>query len=572
MDYKNKIENDPAAFVQDQTPEYYQKNAEKLARDYSKGDTGIEIIVKKYNTPGSRVLDIGCGSGRDLDRLEKAGYCVHGVDSSQEMITQAEYHYPNLKTHLTVSTLPELGEVKGQFRAVLCSAVIQHIKNRELYESFQRIFELTEDKGIFIISFPDKYPGIDKHTSLDPAGRLFNIRSSAQYQFLLERLGFCLIEAIKNEDSLKREDVSWLIQVYRKEPLKIRTPLNIIDTILREESKTTTYKFALLRALAETATYSYKVAEWRSDGNIGVDLDLIAMKWIQYYWPLVTCDPLILQGQFNKANEKSDISFRSLLADFAKSLGPGGYQYHLTNLAARNLAQVQKNSERVLLNKVKQTIIKGPVFYSGDLRAGEKPFICQDGKLIMRAELWIEFVLMGRWIEDSIILRWADFTASLPYNKNRGVKPSRVLDLLLSSLEIKRDVGTAEEILSSFPFQNCVWTGKRVNKWDIDHALPFSLWRNNDIWNLFPSDSKVNRQKSDRLPSRQALIEAKKRIFSYWDLYYEKVPNLFLNQAGLFCGEKYSGYGRSVRDTLFYALSEAVETEALRQSAPRWTP
>ena len=44
-----------------------------------------------------------------------------------------------------------------------------------------------------------------------------------------------------------------------------REPLNIIDSVLREDSKVTTYKFALLPALAEIASYSYNSAKWFPD-------------------------------------------------------------------------------------------------------------------------------------------------------------------------------------------------------------------------------------------------------------------------------------------------------------------
>jgi hypothetical protein len=62
-----------------------------------------------------------------------------------------------------------------------------------------------------------------------------------------------------------------------------------------------------------------------------------------------------------------------------------------------------------------------------------------------------------------------------------------------------------------------VWTAKSLDKkYAIDHSLPFARWPNNDLWNLLPTDSKINNQKSDRLPTQHKLKAAKERIKHWW--------------------------------------------------------
>jgi len=40
-----------------------------------------------------------------------------------------------------------------------------------------------------------------------------------------------------------------------------------------------------------------------------------------------------------------------------------------------------------------------------------------------------------------------------------------------------------------------VWSAKTLNrKYDIDHSMPFARWPNNDLWNLVPSNSQVNKE------------------------------------------------------------------------------
>jgi hypothetical protein len=63
----------------------------------------------------------------------------------------------------------------------------------------------------------------------------------------------------------------------------------------------------------------------------------------------------------------------------------------------------------------------------------------------------------------------------------------------------------------------CVWSAKSLtDKYDIDHSMPFARWPNNDLWNLLPTDCKINNQKSDRLPTEHKLMESKERIQHWW--------------------------------------------------------
>ena len=63
----------------------------------------------------------------------------------------------------------------------------------------------------------------------------------------------------------------------------------------------------------------------------------------------------------------------------------------------------------------------------------------------------------------------------------------------------------------------CVWSAKPLKQnYDIDHSMPFARWPNNDLWNLLPTDSNINNQKSDRLPTEHKLIDSKERIQHWW--------------------------------------------------------
>jgi SAM-dependent methyltransferase len=205
---------DSNIFADDRTISYYSTKASELADKYSRTDDLYSKLFVKFLSPGSNILDIGCGSGRDMSNLGKSGFIVSGADSSKEMISAAVTRYPELRDKIVLSGLPDLPGIANTVNGILCSAALQHIPDSSLYESFRSIRELLEDKGIFVISFPIKYFGIDPSTNRDAAGRIFYIRPPEKYRFLIERLGFVLIESNLQDDAFGR-DAEWCVQVWK---------------------------------------------------------------------------------------------------------------------------------------------------------------------------------------------------------------------------------------------------------------------------------------------------------------------------------------------------------------------
>jgi hypothetical protein len=76
-----------------------------------------------------------------------------------------------------------------------------------------------------------------------------------------------------------------------------------------------------------------------------------------------------------------------------------------------------------------------------------------------------------------------------------------------------------KEVLPAREQTRCVWSQKSLKQqYDIDHSMPFARWPNNDLWNLLPTDSRINNQKSDRLPTEQKLKQAKASIQHWWQI------------------------------------------------------
>ena len=70
----------------DKTIEYYNQNADMFAQGTRLVDfTVVQERFSKMLPVGSRILDFGCGSGRDTKYFLEKGYLVEATDGSFEL-------------------------------------------------------------------------------------------------------------------------------------------------------------------------------------------------------------------------------------------------------------------------------------------------------------------------------------------------------------------------------------------------------------------------------------------------------------------------------------------------------
>ena len=79
--------------MSDRTLEYYNFNVKSFnANTFSADFSQIQQEFLKILTPGSYILDFGCGSGRDTKYFLEQGYKVDAIDGSSELCKLASAH------------------------------------------------------------------------------------------------------------------------------------------------------------------------------------------------------------------------------------------------------------------------------------------------------------------------------------------------------------------------------------------------------------------------------------------------------------------------------------------------
>ncbi len=197
-----------------ETVGYYDGNAAAVAARYRGVCDGASVWFDEAFGGFERILDVGCGAGRDLCLLLEKGHDAIGADVSRGMLAtaaetcrQAGYNPDN---RLIEESLPDLATIPdASFDGILCSAVLMHLPEERLFDSLYGMRRVLRPGGRLLLSIPEARPDIDPHTRRDRDGRYFGDLPPSKLKLLLERGGFTLLWERINADALGRPGYAW---------------------------------------------------------------------------------------------------------------------------------------------------------------------------------------------------------------------------------------------------------------------------------------------------------------------------------------------------------------------------
>ena len=192
------------------TLDYYNKNSEEYFNSTLNVDmTNTYKPFLKLVPKGGKILDLGCGSGRDSMNFMKLGYEVTAVDGAKELAKKASVL---LGKEVIVSTFEEL-KLKEKFHGIWACASLLPIKREDLKTVLNNLYNNLEDNGVFYMSF--KY---GEKEYVDDKNRYFNcFTDESIISFINENTKFNILDLYITEDKLGRvNEVKWVNLICNK--------------------------------------------------------------------------------------------------------------------------------------------------------------------------------------------------------------------------------------------------------------------------------------------------------------------------------------------------------------------
>jgi len=313
-----------------------------------------------------------------------------------------------------------------------------------------------------------------------------------------------------------------------------------ISKIIERDSKSTTYKFALLRGTIDIIQENSPFIEFNGD-SVHFPMGLLIEKWMIYYYPIFES-----KWKIPQINGNSKLSFETQLSEIVSFYqGKGGLSAFYADLKRNGTSKELTPKVISLANKLNTTIRKMPMHYIGRSistsyhsifkpELGRKSIktekldsnflIMNYGTFSIPLDYYEAFQTLGSFIcgQDSLFLKWAEFSVNASGKK---LPIENILESLLESPVTERDAIKSKEIFENLLKEKgeteCVWTNQKTKKIQVDHILPFAIWKNNDLWNLLPAHPKVNQNKRDKIPTPRLIDQQKGLILHYWELLDE---------------------------------------------------
>ncbi len=202
----------------DSTLQYYERNADMLKTRYNQADVSLlhQRLLMCF-AEGARLLDVGCGSGRDADFLARMGYDVLAVDASEAMLQVAQDTFESLIDRCRCVSIPDgLPQLKGaRFDGIYSVAMLMHLSEQDIAKALQRFRALLVSDGLLFFSVclsrGNKVCNKD-----DRDRRRYTLKPRRWWLEICQSAGFCVVESDETSDGMNRGTVVWLNVLCKK--------------------------------------------------------------------------------------------------------------------------------------------------------------------------------------------------------------------------------------------------------------------------------------------------------------------------------------------------------------------
>ncbi len=526
---------------------YYNEHVAEISQQYNSvsfndvHSSWSRSLPNMLSKPNVSVLDVGAGTGRDISDLYRQAVSTLKDEAKlgQFVAVEPSEQLRNLGQQLTQyqdikwldDSLPSLAKtysLEVSFDLILLSAVWMHVAPSDRARAIRKLANLLKPGGKIAISL--RYGQTEQDLR---ERKMYNVCADELKKLASEVGLFCKLETPIEPDKNGRKHLSWQTLVLQL-PDDGTGAFPFIRHVAINDGKSATHKLALLRVLLRIAD-GHPGAVIRREPSVFGDRVILPVGLVALYWCHQYKDLIDQHSLFQTPNNQPNMGFmkadgwHKLTHRAASDYRIGNFfsgedaiaLYKTISASVLNIKEMPcryiklPNSDRTVFEVDNKTVrAKDSIFL-------DMPTLEQWGEFSLPESTWIAFNRYACWIEPVLISEWVKTMATYKGNVvYKDAKNHHHLYRALNWLEPKR---TTQEVRQRFEElkhdhdMQCVWSAKRINRrYDIDHSIPFARWPNNDLWNLLPTDSNINNQKRDKLPTELKLKNAKSRITDWW--------------------------------------------------------
>ena len=190
---------------------HYDTNADEFWTGTKDHDVSqnVDALLRRLPEKGKlRILDFGCGPGRDLITFKSLGYEVVGLDGAERFCEMARLRSgcPVLHQDFLNLELPTLA-----FDGIFANASLFHIPNQEIRRVMSELFDALKPGGVLFCSNP-RGENVEGWNG-DRYGAYYDL---TQWRRILESVGFSYLDHYFRPAGRPIDEQPWLASVWQR--------------------------------------------------------------------------------------------------------------------------------------------------------------------------------------------------------------------------------------------------------------------------------------------------------------------------------------------------------------------
>ena len=207
-----KLQPRELARIAERTLEHYERRADDFwsgTRDHDVSQNIAELLRHIEGEPPFRILDLGCGPGRDLKAFAALGHIAVGLEGAPRFAAMAR---ANSGCEVWEQDFVKLDLPPARFDGIFANAALFHVPGQELPRVLSELRATLKPRGVLFSSNPrgDNEEGWNR-------GRYGAYHDLATWRRYLSAARFVELNHYYRPPGLPREQQPWLASVWRRE-------------------------------------------------------------------------------------------------------------------------------------------------------------------------------------------------------------------------------------------------------------------------------------------------------------------------------------------------------------------